>query len=76
MAIGVRPETKLASDAGLTIGETGGVRVNHNYQSDDPDIYAIGDVIESFNALTHRPGRLALAGPAQRQARAAADHIC
>lgn len=76
MAIGVTPDTVLAAEAGLGIGKTGGIRVNHNYQTNDPDIYAVGDAIESYNALTHSPGRLALAGPAQRQARAAADHIC
>ena len=75
MAIGVAPETKLAVDAGLEIGETRGIKVNHNYQTSDPDIYAVGDAVEIFSALTHKPGRLALAGPAQRQARAAADHI-
>jgi NADPH-dependent 2,4-dienoyl-CoA reductase/sulfur reductase-like enzyme/rhodanese-related sulfurtransferase len=75
MAIGVRPETELAKAAGLEIGETGGIRVDHNYRTSDPDIYAVGDAIEVYNRLTRRPGRLALAGPAQRQARAAADHI-
>jgi NADPH-dependent 2,4-dienoyl-CoA reductase/sulfur reductase-like enzyme/rhodanese-related sulfurtransferase len=75
MAIGVRPETSLAKAAGLEIGETGGIRVNHNYQTSDPDIYAVGDAIEVYNQLIHKPSRLALAGPAQRQARAAADHI-
>ena len=75
MAIGVAPETQLAQKAGLEIGQTRGIKVNHNYQTSDPDIYAVGDVIESFNKLTKAPGRLALAGPAQRQARAAADHI-
>lgn len=75
MAIGVRPETELARQAGLDIGETGGILVNKNYQTTDPDIYAVGDAVESFNRLLGRPGRLALAGPAQRQARAAADHI-
>ena len=75
MAIGVAPETQLAQKAGLEIGQTRGIKVDHNYQTSDPDIYAVGDVIESFNKLTKAPGRLALAGPAQRQARAAADHI-
>lgn len=76
MAVGVAPETALAKNAGLAIGETRGIKVNHNYQTSDPDIYAVGDAIEIYNALTHSYGRLALAGPAQRQARAAADHIC
>lgn len=76
MAIGVAPETKLVTEAGLAVGDTRGIRVNRHFQTDDPDIYAVGDAIESFNALTGLPGRLALAGPAQRQARIAADHIC
>lgn len=75
MAIGVAPCTALAADAGLRIGKTKGIWVNHNFQTSDPDIYAIGDAIEGYHALTHMPSRLALAGPAQRQARAAADHI-
>ncbi len=76
MAIGVAPETALAAGAGLELGETGGIRVNDCLQTSDPDIYAVGDVIESFQRQTGRPGRLALAGPAQKQARMAADHIC
>ncbi len=75
MAIGVMPETKLAEEAGLEIGETHGIKVNHNYQTSDPDIYAVGDAVEIFNKMLHTYGRLALAGPAQRQARAAADHM-
>lgn len=75
MAIGVRPETQLAREAGLEIGETGGIKVDHNYRTSDEDIYAVGDAIEVYNRLTHKPSRLALAGPAQRQARAAADHM-
>lgn len=75
LAIGVRPETTLAKEAGLAIGETGGIKVDHNYQTSDKDIYAVGDAIEVYHRLTHKPTRLALAGPAQRQARAAADHL-
>ncbi len=75
MSIGVAPETKLAKDAGLEIGETRGIKVDHNYLTSDEDIYAVGDAIEVYNRLTHKKSRLALAGPAQRQARAAADHI-
>lgn len=75
MAIGVMPETSLARDAGLEIGETGGIKVDHNYLTNDKDIYAVGDAIEVYHRLTHTKSRLALAGPAQRQARAAADHI-
>lgn len=75
MAIGVLPETTLAKDAGLEIGEIGGIKVNQHYQTSDPNIYAVGDAVEVYHRLLRRPTRLALAGPAQRQARAAADHI-
>ena len=76
MAIGVAPETTLAKSAGLEIGVTGAIKVNHHYQTSDPAIYAVGDAIEVYNSQTRKPTRLALAGPAQRQARAAGDHIC
>lgn len=76
MAIGVRPETSLAKAAGLELGETGGIKVGHNYQTNDPSIYAVGDAIEVQHRITHKSTRLALAGPAQMQARRAAGHIC
>lgn len=75
LAIGVRPETALAKEAGLTIGELGGIKVDANYRTSDKAIYAVGDAIEVYHQLLHKPTRLALAGPAQRQARAAADHM-
>lgn len=75
MAIGVAPETSLAKDAGLDIGTTGAIKVNQFYQTNDPDIYAVGDAIEVFHHITGKACRLALAGPAQRQARAAAGHV-
>lgn len=75
LAIGVRPETSLAVASGLSIGKTGGIKVDHNYLTNDPDIYAVGDAIEVYNRLLQSPSRLALAGPAIRQARAAADHM-
>lgn len=75
MAVGVFPETSLAEDAGLEIGETGGIKVDHNYKTSDDCIYAVGDAIEVYCPLTHKPTKIPLAGPAQRQARAAADHI-
>ncbi|WP_461205781.1 FAD-dependent oxidoreductase [Clostridium sp. DL1XJH146] len=75
MAIGVLPETTLAREAGLEIGVTGGIKVDHNYLTNDKDIYAVGDAIEVYNRLTHKKSRLPLAGPAQRQARAAADDM-
>lgn len=75
MAIGVAPETSLAKEAGLEIGETGGIKVDRNYLTNDKNIYAVGDAIEVYNSLTKKPARFPLAGPAQRQARAAADHM-
>ncbi|MER1998368.1 MAG: FAD-dependent oxidoreductase [Lysinibacillus sp.] len=75
LAIGVQPETKLAEEAGLELGVTGGIKVNQHYVTSDPNIYAVGDAIEVYHRLLHKPVRLALAGPAQRQARAAADHM-
>lgn len=75
LAIGVRPETSLAVDANLEIGETGAIAVNQNYQTSDNNIYAVGDAIEVYHRLMNKKTRLALAGPAQKQARAIADHI-
>ncbi|MGM9950380.1 MAG: FAD-dependent oxidoreductase [Lysinibacillus sp.] len=75
LAIGVRPETSLAQEAGLEIGETGAIKVNQFYQTSSRHIYAVGDAIEVYHRLMRKPARLALAGPAQRQARAVADHI-
>jgi rhodanese-related sulfurtransferase len=75
MAIGVTPETYLAKEAGLTIGETGAIAVNENYQTSDPDIYAVGDAIEVYHALTHSMTKLSLAGAALKEARMAADHV-
>lgn len=75
MAIGVTPETDLAKEAGLELGETGSILVNQHFQTSDPNIYAVGDAIEVYNRLTRKKTRLTMAGPAQRQARAAADHM-
>lgn len=75
MAIGVAPETSLAVKAGLEIGETRAIKVDQNYRTNDKDIYAVGDAIEVHHALTGKATRLALAGPAQKEARQAADHM-
>lgn len=75
MAIGVAPETNLAVKAGLELGELGGIKVDQNYRTKDKDIYAVGDAIEVYNALTGKMTKLPLAGPAQKQAREVADHI-
>jgi len=66
LAIGVRPETNLAEEAGIEIGETGAIKVDHNYLTSDKDIYAVGDAIEVYHRLLQKQTRLALAGPAQK----------
>jgi NADPH-dependent 2,4-dienoyl-CoA reductase/sulfur reductase-like enzyme/rhodanese-related sulfurtransferase len=75
MGIGVRPESGLAKAAGLKLGQTGAISVDHNYRTEDPDIYAVGDAIQVYNPIMRDFYTLALAGPAQRQARAVANHI-
>ncbi|SHF86599.1 FAD-dependent oxidoreductase [Vibrio gazogenes] len=75
MAIGVRPETKLASEAGLQIGELGGIYTNEYMQTSDPSIYAVGDAIEEKDFVTGKPTLVPLAGPANRQGRMAADNM-
>ncbi len=76
LSIGVRPEIKLAKDAGLTIGERGGIRVNEQMRTSDPNIWAVGDAVETRNFVTGEWGLIPLAGPANRQGRVAADSIC
>ena len=76
LAIGVRPESELARQAGLELGLRGAVVVNPSMQTSDPDIYAVGDVVQVTNPLTGQPAYIPLAGPANRQGRIAADHIC
>jgi NADPH-dependent 2,4-dienoyl-CoA reductase/sulfur reductase-like enzyme/rhodanese-related sulfurtransferase len=75
LAIGVRPDTKLAREAGLTLGSRGHIRVNGFMQTSDPDIYAAGDAVEVEDFITGDPVAVPLGGPANRQGRLAADHI-
>ena len=75
LGIGVRPENKLAVDAGLKVGPRGGIQVNEYLQTDDPDIYAVGDAIEVKDFVLGEPTQVPLAGPANRQGRIAADNI-
>ncbi|GJQ25133.1 MAG: pyridine nucleotide-disulfide oxidoreductase [Phycisphaerae bacterium] len=75
LAIGVRPESALAKDAGLALGERGGVVVNEHMQTSDPDIYAVGDSVVVKDWVTGADTLIPLAGPANRQGRIAADHI-
>jgi NADPH-dependent 2,4-dienoyl-CoA reductase/sulfur reductase-like enzyme/rhodanese-related sulfurtransferase len=73
--VGVRPENKLAVDAGLAVGPRGGIRVNDHLQTSDPDIYAVGDGIEVKDVVSGDPTQVPLAGPANRQGRIAADNV-
>jgi pyruvate/2-oxoglutarate dehydrogenase complex dihydrolipoamide dehydrogenase (E3) component/rhodanese-related sulfurtransferase len=75
LGIGVRPETTLAEDCGLRIGERGGIVVDDSMRTADPDIYAVGDAVEVRDVITGAATCLALAGPASRQGRIAADAI-
>ena len=75
LAIGVKPETTLAESCGLEIGKTGGVKVNENMQTSDPEIYAGGDSIEVEDFVTGDNVLIPLAGPANRQGRIIADNI-
>jgi NADPH-dependent 2,4-dienoyl-CoA reductase/sulfur reductase-like enzyme/rhodanese-related sulfurtransferase len=75
LAIGVRPETKLARDAGLEIGKRGGIRIDEHMRTSDPHIWAIGDAVEVKDLLTGQWELVPLAGPANRQGRVAADVI-
>ena len=75
LAIGVRPDTTLARTAGLEIGERGGIRVDEHMRTSDPDIFAVGDAIEVKDFVTGQWSLVALAGPANRQGRIAADVI-
>jgi NADPH-dependent 2,4-dienoyl-CoA reductase/sulfur reductase-like enzyme/rhodanese-related sulfurtransferase len=75
LAIGVRPETALAKMAGIEIGERGGIRVDEQMRTSDPDILAVGDAVEVRDFVTGQWALIPLAGPANRQGRIAADVI-
>ena len=75
LALGVRPDTTLAKTAGLEIGERGGIRVDDQMHTSDPDIFAVGDAVEVKDFVTGEWSLIALAGPANRQGRIAADVI-
>ncbi|MDH4230459.1 MAG: FAD-dependent oxidoreductase [Nitrospirota bacterium] len=75
LALGVRPETSLAKSAGLEIGERGGIRVDEQMRTSNPDIFAVGDAVEVRDFVTGQWSLIALAGPANRQGRIAADVI-
>jgi NADPH-dependent 2,4-dienoyl-CoA reductase/sulfur reductase-like enzyme/rhodanese-related sulfurtransferase len=75
LSIGVKPEVKLAKEAGLEIGSRLGIKVNEFLRTSDPDIYAIGDAVEVKNFVLGIPALVPLAGPANKQGRMAADNI-
>jgi NADPH-dependent 2,4-dienoyl-CoA reductase/sulfur reductase-like enzyme/peroxiredoxin family protein/TusA-related sulfurtransferase/rhodanese-related sulfurtransferase len=75
ISVGVRPESKLAKDAGLELGQRGGIVVNASMQTSDPAVYAVGDAVEVEDFVGGFKTMIPLAGPANRQGRIAASHI-
>lgn len=75
LSIGVKPETKLAKDAGLELGSLAGIKVDSYMQTSDKDIYALGDAVEVYNPVIGKHALIPLAGPANKQARIVADNI-
>ena len=76
LAIGVRPDSSLAKDAGLALGAAGSILVNDRMETSLPDIYAVGDAVQLRHQVSGKDVRIALAGPANKQGRIAADNIC
>ena len=76
LAIGVTPESSLAKDAGLALGMKGSILVNDRMETSIPDIYAVGDAVQVKHYVTGHDALIALAGPANKQGRIAADNIC
>lgn len=75
LSIGVRPNSQLAKEAGLTLNQRGGVVVNKHMQTSHEDIWAVGDIIEIENFVSKEKGMIPLAGPANKQGRIVADNI-
>lgn len=76
LSMGVRPETKLAEECGLTINEKKSIIVDEHMKTSDENIYALGDAVQVTNYVTKKPAYIPLAGPANRQARVVANNIC
>ena len=76
LAIGIKPENQLAKNAGLDISKRGGISVDKFMRTSDENIYAVGDAVEGIDFVTGQAAMIPLAGPANKQARVAADHIC
>ncbi len=75
LAIGVQPDSHLAKDAGLELGIKGSILVNDRMETSDRDIYAVGDAVQVKNFVSGEDALIALAGPANKQGRIAADNI-
>ena len=76
MAVGIRPASQLAVDAGLDIGPTRAIAVNDRMQTSDPDIFAVGDCAEKKNIITGKPCYVPLGSTANKEGRVAANAIC
>ena len=76
LAVGVSPDSRLAREAGLALGVKGSIAVNDRMETSAPDIYAVGDAVQVRNMVTGEDAVIALAGPANKQGRIAADNIC
>lgn len=76
LSIGVAPESTLAREAGLELGLRGSIKVDASMRTSDEHIYAVGDAVEVVNVVTEAPALIALAGPANKQGRIAANAIC
>ncbi|GAG18060.1 unnamed protein product, partial [marine sediment metagenome] len=76
LAVGVRPNVKLARDAGLEIGTTGAIKVDQQMRTSDSDVYAAGDCVECTDLLTGKPCYVPLGSTANKQGRVAANNIC
>jgi NADPH-dependent 2,4-dienoyl-CoA reductase/sulfur reductase-like enzyme/rhodanese-related sulfurtransferase len=74
LSIGVKPENRLAKEAGLAVGQGGGIKVDTTMRTSDPDIFAVGDAVEIRDFVSGQPTSTALAGPANKQGRIAADN--
>ncbi len=76
LAIGVRPESRIAKEAGLTVSPRGAIVVSDDMRTNDPDIFAVGDAVQVTDFITQEQTLIPLAGPANKQGRIAADNVC
>ncbi|MFH1512094.1 MAG: DsrE/DsrF/DrsH-like family protein [Bacillota bacterium] len=76
LSIGVRPESKIAKEAGLAVSPRGAILVSDDMRTSDKDIFAVGDAIQVTDFVTGEPALIPLAGPANKQGRIAADNVC